>query len=538
MNRRAVEEVIFDELEQRRLDLQHRLDSQKKQTERNQLGQFSTPTILATDILEYAKSQLRGQSGLRFLDPAFGSGSFYSALLRTFSASQIAWAKGFEVDPHYGREALEFWRDWPLILTIADFTQLTPPATEEDRANLLICNPPYVRHHHLAVTEKQRLSLRVKQMAGLKLNGLAGLYCYFLMLAHDWLASGGLAGWLIPSEFMDVNYGQQVKRYLLDKVTLLHLHRFNPDDVQFDDALVSSVVVWFRKEKPPKNHKVRFSYGGSLIKPQIDQEILAGSLSPIAKWTTLPAVLNGSRQTFHNDRTGSGLKLGDLFQIKRGLVTGANKFFILTPSQAQSLQLPPEFLQPILPSPRYLDADEIFKNGDGNPVLAQQLFLLNCNLPENDVKSRYPNLWGYLQTGVDQKIHQRYLCRHRSPWYSQEVRPAAPLVCPYMGRISGQQRPFRFILNHSQATAPNVYLMLYPKPRLQQLFLDSPDMRRLIWRALNRIPMETLIGEGRLYGGGLHKIEPNELGNAPADVIAEDVPQLAHKSVRQLALFD
>ena len=58
---------------------------------------------------------------------------------------------------------------------------------------------------------------------------------------------------------MDVNYGASVKRYLLDKVTLLHIHRFEPSDVQFADALVSSAVVWFRKEAPTAEHEVRFT---------------------------------------------------------------------------------------------------------------------------------------------------------------------------------------------------------------------------------------------------------------------------------------
>lgn len=61
------------------------------------------------------------------------------------------------------------------------------------------------------------------------------------------MAEGGVAGWLVPSEFMDVNYGKGVKYYLLSRVTLLHIHRFDPNDVQFADALVSSAVVWFRK---------------------------------------------------------------------------------------------------------------------------------------------------------------------------------------------------------------------------------------------------------------------------------------------------
>ena len=69
------------------------------------------------------------------------------------------------------------------------------------------------------------------------MSGLAGLYCYFLLIAHAWLAENGLAAWLIPSKFMDVNYGDEVKRYLTERVSLLQIHRFCPSDVQFDDAL-------------------------------------------------------------------------------------------------------------------------------------------------------------------------------------------------------------------------------------------------------------------------------------------------------------
>ena len=85
------------------------------------------------------------------------------------------------------------------------------------RFNLIICNPPYVRHHHLGNGDKSRLQIHTLQASGMKISGLAGLYCYFLGLSHAWMTDGGVAGWLIPSEFMDVNYGQAVKRYLLDR---------------------------------------------------------------------------------------------------------------------------------------------------------------------------------------------------------------------------------------------------------------------------------------------------------------------------------
>ncbi len=61
----------------------------------------------------------------------------------------------------------------------------------------------------------------------MKLSGLAGLYCYFIALSHRWMKKSGIAGWLIPSEFMDVNYGQAIKDYLLNEVTLLQIHRLS-----------------------------------------------------------------------------------------------------------------------------------------------------------------------------------------------------------------------------------------------------------------------------------------------------------------------
>ncbi|MBN1221317.1 MAG: Eco57I restriction-modification methylase domain-containing protein [Anaerolineae bacterium] len=524
-------------IEAQRLEVQHQLDAVKTQTERNKLGQFATPAILATDILEYAKT-LTTSPQIRFLDPAFGTGAFYAALLRSFPLSRIAEARGYEIDPHYGREAIKLWGNTPLKLNVADFTLAVPPDSDNDKVNLLICNPPYVRHHHLPADEKTRLRVVVQKVTGIKLNGLAGLYCYFLLISHAWLADGGLAGWLIPSEFMDVNYGKQIKQYLLQQVTLLRLHRFDPDEVQFGDALVSSTVVWFKKEKPPAIYEVEFSYGGALTRPEVSAHIPVDVLSRTDKWTGFPKILNNNLDSEVKDKHLQ-LKLGDLFKIKRGLVTGANKFFILTPKQISQYELPVEFFIPILPGPRYLLTDEIKADDAGNPILNQQLFLLSCNLPENEVELKYPSLWKYLQSGIQKGINRRYLCRHRSPWYAQESRPASPFLCTYMGRRSFENsRPFRFILNHSQATAPNVYLMLYPKPVLEKELRDKPQLLKRVWQALNEIPPDTLMGEGRIYGGGLYKIEPNELANTPADSILAILPGVSGNHLKQLPLFE
>ncbi|MBU7584875.1 MAG: Eco57I restriction-modification methylase domain-containing protein [Nostoc sp. TH1S01] len=504
---------IIKATEQTRLLRQLQLDEAKTKIERNKLGQFATPTDLAYGILKYAFELFPAHLNIRFLDPAFGTGSFYSALLRVLSPSQISSAVGYEIDPHYGLSAISLWRNTPLKLNITDFTQATPPQTDAEKANLIICNPPYVRHHHLSQIEKQRLQNKTLQITGIKLSQLASLYCHFLCIADAWMADNCLAGWLIPSGFMDVNYGQKLREYLLNRVTLLRVHQFHPHDVQFADALVSSAVVWFKKALPPANHHVEFSYGGSLTTPNERKLVACEVLRSTAKWTKIGIISNQIKSHFKQ------LQLKDLFTIKRGLATGANNFFVLTPEQVSAYQIPSEFLKPILPSPRYLAVDEIATDSMGHPILKQQLFLLDCNLPLSEVESKHPSLGKYLQKGVENGISSRYLCQHRSPWYSQENRPPSPFLCTYMGRQDTKRgRPFRFILNHSQATATNVYLMLYPKPILSKALTQNSELPQLVWQALNQISDEMLMGEGRVYGGGLYKLEPKELGNAIASI--------------------
>jgi len=502
----------FEQLEAQRLDVQIDRDSAKHQSERNRLGQFATPPGLAADIVELALGLLGKDEPIRFLDPAFGTGAFYSALIRQIPASRIEAGVGYEIDRHYAEPANSLWRQTGLRCEVQDFTKALPPPMSR-RFNLLICNPPYVRHHHLSGSDKARLHEASERAAGIHLSGLAGLYCHFLAVAQAWMTDGAAAAWLLPSEFMNVNYGKAIRDYLLNRVTLLRIHRFDPNDVQFSDALVSSAVIFFRNTPPPNASNVEFTFGAKLLAPTVQASISIDDLRHELKWTRFP----------HSTVRETQLSptLADLFVIKRGLATGANNVFILSPEQIAEYELPRAFLRPILPSPRNLETDEVMADADGNPILNQPKFLLDCRLPQEQVAALYPSLNRYLEKAKTE-VGDRYLCAKRSPWYLQENRPPATILCTYIGRSDTKNgRPFRFIFNHSKATAANVYLMLYPKLKMQLAIQKQPTLQREIWEKLSNICVQTMLGEGRVYGGGLHKMEPGELSNVPAGEICE-----------------
>jgi hypothetical protein len=180
----------------------------------------------------------------------------------------------------------------------------------------------------------------------------------------------------------------------------------------------------------------------------------------------------------------------------------------------------------------------IQSDSDGYPHIETQLCVIDCDLAERIVENEYPALWDYLQTAAALGVMEGYLVRKRKPWYKQEQRDPAPFLCTYMGRGSEDKQPFRFIWNRSRAIATNLYLMLYPRGALATMLREHPDRAEKVHSLLAQVTGHELRGEGRVYGGGLNKIEPSELARVSVAMFIERWPQLKDDLHRQGHLFD
>lgn len=78
--------------------------------------------------------------------------------------------------------------------------------------------------------------------------------------------------------------------------------------------------------------------------------------------------------------------------------------------------------------------------------------------------------------------------------------------------------------------------MLYPKPFLARAASSDPAILRCAWEFLNGIDPADLLGHGRVYGGGLHKLEPKELRGLPAEDLLSQLPAFSPPH-HQLNLF-
>ena len=106
------------------------------------LGQYFTPSLLATDIVSATK-YLYSQNSIDILEPAFGKGAFLSALKK----ENVNYADflGIEID-----STLNTTTD--IRLNVGDFAEITP----DKQYDLIITNPPYTRHHLIEKEQKER----------------------------------------------------------------------------------------------------------------------------------------------------------------------------------------------------------------------------------------------------------------------------------------------------------------------------------------------------------------------------------------------
>ena len=148
-----------DQTERQRRSLQVELDGRNTMRERNRTGQFATPHALAVDIAREV-SRLLGPDAstpVRFGEPSIGTGAFYSALRDVLGADLVASAVGVEIDPAFAAAARDLWGGDGLQVVLGDFTAPDVRTRAVPRPNLILANPPYVRHHHLDAAQKERL---------------------------------------------------------------------------------------------------------------------------------------------------------------------------------------------------------------------------------------------------------------------------------------------------------------------------------------------------------------------------------------------
>ena len=114
-----------------------------------------------------------------------------------------------------------------------------------DGPTLFLGNPPYVRHHEISAGWKRWMA-GIAAANGLKASKLAGLHVHFFLKTREIARAGDFGAFITSAEWLDVNYGEVLRRLLTNGLGGVSLHVIDPRAMPFADAATTGAITCFR----------------------------------------------------------------------------------------------------------------------------------------------------------------------------------------------------------------------------------------------------------------------------------------------------
>jgi adenine-specific DNA-methyltransferase len=486
--------------------------------DRRQRGQVFTPWPIACLMAAWVS----GCAPTRALDPACGLGVFTRAL-RARSQRALAVTLS-DLDPQalaLVAELAPALAPFRLRIVQEDFLR-----SDWERYDAVLCNPPYLKHH--LIPDKRSYQRLLAERAGVRLPLTSNLYAWFLAKALQQLAPGGRMAFITPSEFLNANYGVALKRHLLASGCWRYLLFFEHAELVFSDALTTACITLFERPlagAPPAQELTVLSadagslaaVGEFLLADRDGQaageelrvrRLAASSLDPGDKWSPLLRADAAAAA-----RRGAWAPFRKYAQAKRGIATGDNSFFTLSERQVVELGIPKRYLVPCLTRAAHASSPLLDRRTLATlAAQGERIYLLYLRGDE-----RHPALARYLAEGERRAVNERYLTRQRSPWWAMERKPAPDIFLAVFAR--GGVRVSR---NEAGARSLACCHGIYVK--------RAEDVELVMAWLLTEAAAREIAGQRREYGGGLHKLEPNDLNRT----LMPDLERLGGRARRTL----
>lgn len=469
---------------------------------RRKIGAFYTPLNVATILCNWG---VRTKDET-VLEPCFGGCTFLEALLnRLQSLGQTEPAKqlfGCDIDPL----AFKYLDNFGNIaqhrenFVLKDFLSISD-ADIGEKFDLLIGNPPYIRHSKFDIRQKTAVSEWAERY-GIKLNGRASLWAYFILHALNFLKPGGRVAWVLPMSFLTSAYAAQVRDLIserFEKITAITLTERLFIVEGTEEATVILLADGFAKAHERKRISIK------CVDTISEMEELIGdgnhdspdNVNEIPEYQGNGMLPDEAIISFEKFSSENVVELGNLATVQIGLVTGNVPYFIKSQKKWIQLGITSKYLRYILPKTLWVRGISLdFKD---------QLFHIENNIPclaLNSPQSPRPiAVKAYLDGYGEDAIKKNATFQKRPIWHHffDERIPDAFLV--FMTHLGP-----RMIINNIDASCTNSVYRVFFKSKLTQAY------KKIIAISLNSTYTQfsaELCGQGR--GSGALKLEPSHV---------------------------
>ena len=467
------------------------------QTEQKLRGGYYTPV----DLSEFLTRWIMKIDPKRVLEPSCGDGVFLRALAgHTKSASVTA----FELDEVEAakasqRVASSGMRD--VQVHADDYLGWADSAIADKgkRFDAVLGNPPFIRYQYLPPLFQERAE-RIFRDLNCKFTKHTNAWVPFILASFELLAPGGRLAMVVPAEILHVAHAQSLRTYLGENARRLVI--VDPEELWFEGTLQGAVLLLAEKKKNRRVHSEGLGIvpvkGREFL--QRDPEDLFNAPKTMngktveGKWTR--ALLSAETRSLLDDLIEKKIarRFDDVADVDVGIVTGANKFFLVDDATVNEFGLS-KWAFPMFgrsnhcPGVIYDDRQHRENAANGNPT--NFIWFQDRSIEKTAGGRRY------IAAGEDEKLHTRYKCRIRSPWYS-----VPSVYASEVGMLKRAHDTPRLISNQIGAfTTDTAYRI-----RLKDGRADD-----LVYAFLNGLTALSAELEGRHYGGGVLELVPSEI---------------------------
>ncbi len=448
--------------------------------ERRAVGAFYTPTAIVQPMIRWTLER----DPTRIVDAGCGSGRFAAAAARFRPSLPLVAIDTDPVATLLTRAALAVVGAQAASVLQVDYTTFRAESIVGRTG--YVGNPPYVRHHGLS-REAKTWATAAGERLGYRVSGLAGLHALFFLATALQAEPGDVGCFVTSAEWLDVGYGSFVREILLDGLGGVALDLIEPTAVPFDDVMTTAVITCFQAGLEPRELRLRVAGDPRALDElgqgePVSRQILQGAnrWSPLVHGRSSPP-------------TAGLVPLNQVARVHRGVVTGANDFFVMTRARASELRLEPWCRPAVTRGTEVRNAGGVLRDSPERRVV--------LDVPQGLDRAAHPALDQYLRTGErgPSAISDRYITSRRRPWWRLGFGDAPPIVASYMTRGSPA-----FALNPDGLAVINIAHGIYPLGPM------SEGGQAALVRHLNEAA-PSYRGGGRTYQGGLEKFEPGEM---------------------------
>lgn len=323
---------------------------------KKELGAYYTPPELSQVLADWAIQS----SDENILEPSFGGcGFFESSIVRlTGLGCKRPEDRLFGVDIDNQAFDILSSKFGKVINTkkrfiLDDFIKVKPTDFRVPFFDVILGNPPYVSMHNM--TPEQRKScddvLANSDFVQHSIGRNASLWAFFLLHSLSFLNEGGRIAWVLPSSLLHADYAVKLlavhqKHFFQIKVIKLAERFFKAEGAE--ETSIVLIADGFTKEE----HDAK----GLIIHSVNNLAELVNCIGADGKANTseikdykLNLIAHESRVAYSQLNNSPASKpLGHYVDIKIGMVTGANKYFIVDKKTIEKFDLSDEVLQPAI----------------------------------------------------------------------------------------------------------------------------------------------------------------------------------------------